>query len=72
MAYTDAQLQSLQNAIASGELSVTFQGRTTTYRSIDDLQKALNIVQDSISKAAGTKSVRTVKTYMDDESGVTL
>ena len=40
MAVTQADLDSIDRALASGELQVTIDGRSTTYRSVDDLLKA--------------------------------
>ena len=40
MAVTQADLDSLDRALASGELEVTIDGRRTVYRSVDDLLKA--------------------------------
>jgi hypothetical protein len=40
MAVTQADLDSLDRALASGELQVVIDGRSTTYRSVDDLLKA--------------------------------
>jgi hypothetical protein len=68
--YSDAQLQSLKDALASGELDVTFQGRRTTYRSIDELITAISIVERELAAASGSKPVRVVKTFMDDETGI--
>lgn len=40
MVYTKTDLDNLDVAIASGELSVNINGRNVTYRSIDELMKA--------------------------------
>lgn len=40
MAYSAADLASIQAAIAKGELRVSFADRTVEYRSIDELMKA--------------------------------
>ena len=39
MAFSTADLDSINAAIASGELTVSVQGRSVTYRSLDDLLK---------------------------------
>jgi hypothetical protein len=49
MAYTLAQLQSLQDAFATGELEVSFEGKTVRYRSIDDLKKAIDTVSAELT-----------------------
>lgn len=40
MAYTAADLEAIQTAIATGELRVSYADRTVEYRSIDELLKA--------------------------------
>ena len=53
MAYTVAQLEAIQAAIASGELTVSYEGKTVTYRSMDDLLKAEARIRAAL-EAAGT------------------
>ncbi|MGT2507903.1 phage head-tail joining protein [Cupriavidus basilensis] len=48
MAFTLTQLSALEEAIASGELSVQYDGKKVEYRSLDDLQKAYNMVRGSL------------------------
>lgn len=61
--YTEAQLQALKNALASGVLTVSFGDRTMTYRSVDELKKAIAQVQGEIDKQNGTTTTRQVRTY---------
>lgn len=42
MAYTQADLQAVQRAIASGEMTVKHNGREVTYRSVAELRAAEN------------------------------
>ena len=65
MAYTAAQKTALENALASGVLQVTYDGITTRYRSIDELQDALNTVNRTLAKAAGTATLRQVRVRSD-------
>lgn len=44
MAFTVAQLTALETAIGTGQLEVTYDGKTVKYRSMDDLTKAYNFV----------------------------
>ena len=59
MAFTQTQLDALQAALASGELSIRFSGpggdRSVTYRSVDELKAAIAEVQASLMAAAGTR-----------------
>ena len=53
MAYTTTQLAALQAALASGELSVEYDGKKVQYRSISELERAIAVVQGAL-EAAGT------------------
>ena len=52
MAYTDAQLQALETALARGEHRVTFQDKTVEYRSVDELKAAIREVKRGIFEQA--------------------
>jgi roadblock/LC7 domain-containing protein len=55
MSFTADDLAQVNAAIASGELTVSVQGRTVTYRSIDDLFKAKAAIEaDLAAQAAGS------------------
>jgi ribosomal protein L12E/L44/L45/RPP1/RPP2 len=54
MAFTQANLDAIDAAIASGELTVSVAGRTITYRSIDDLIKARAVVSTAVAAAAAS------------------
>jgi hypothetical protein len=53
MAYTQTQLEALQAALASGSLRVQYEDRAITYRSIEELKQALQIVQGGLEVQAG-------------------
>ena len=57
MAYTQTHLDALQEALASGTLTVTFEGRSMTYRSVQELQRAISVVQNSLNQQS-SKRVR--------------
>ncbi len=59
MAYTQAHLAALQEALASGVLTVVFEGRSITYRSTEDLQRAISVVQNALKSGAGTRRRQT-------------
>jgi roadblock/LC7 domain-containing protein len=48
MAFTLTQLAALEAAIASGELSVQYDGKKVEYRSISDLRAAYNMVRGEL------------------------
>lgn len=60
MAYTQADLDALDAAIASGEKIVRVENRLVEYRSIEELKAARGHVQQVLStSAAGASSRRT-------------
>ena len=48
-------LNALQKALASGTLTVTFEGRSMTYRSVQELQPAISVVQSSLNQQSGKR-----------------
>lgn len=50
MAFTQTQLDAIDAAIASGELTIEYNGERTTYRSIDELMKARAIVAGGLAQ----------------------
>ena len=58
MAFTQAQVDAIDSAIAQGVRSVTYDGKTVTYNTVDDMLKARNMMRDAIAKAAGTATAR--------------
>jgi len=54
-AYTQAHLDALQEALASGTLTVTYEGRSMTYRSVQDPQLAITVVQNALNQHFGTR-----------------
>ena len=59
MSFTSADLAAINTAIASGELTVSVQGRSVTYRSIDDLIKARSVIESGLAAQSSTSRVRT-------------
>lgn len=51
MAYTSTDLDAINAAIASGELTVKHNGREVTYRSMDDLLKAKRTIESELASA---------------------
>ncbi len=52
MALSQTDIDNLERALVSGELRVEVEGRAVTYRSIDELRRALAYVREQI--ASGT------------------
>jgi hypothetical protein len=49
MAFTQTDLDNINTAIATGELTVEVNGRRVTYRSVDDLLKARTAIQSDLA-----------------------
>lgn len=52
MAYTQADLEALQAALAKGEKHVSFGDKTVEYRSIEELQAAIRAVKRDLHEQA--------------------
>ncbi|MHA6820088.1 phage head-tail joining protein [Ralstonia pseudosolanacearum] len=52
MAYTEAQLQALETALARGERRVTFQDKTVEYRTVEELKLAIREVKRGLFEQA--------------------
>lgn len=55
MAFTQQDLDAINAAIASGELTVSHNGRTVTYRSMADLLKARDLIVNELAAQAGSR-----------------
>lgn len=64
----DAKIGRLEDALASGELTVESDGDRVTYRSVSDLRQAIEILKDRQREAAapGRRSMTTVAAYSPD------
>ncbi len=56
--YTETQRAALQAALTSGAMTVEYDGKRVTYRSIDEIKKALDEVNRDLNSQAGTPSPR--------------
>lgn len=61
--YTESQRDALREAIASGVLRVTYDGRTVEYRTLAELQAALRAVEAALDPAR--RIVRQVRIAAD-------
>ena len=62
MAFTLTQLDAVDKAIGSGELTVVYDGVTVTYRSIAELKKARDMIRAEL-QAAGLLTVKPKTSY---------
>ena len=58
MAWTQQQLDAIEAAIASGELTVRFGDRAVTYRSMDELLQARAVIRETLAAESGTVTER--------------
>lgn len=67
MAFTQADIDNLDEAIAAGEKVVKVNGREVEYRSIDDMLKARRHIMNVIAKSAGRRKspLSGVRTVLD-------
>jgi hypothetical protein len=56
MAFTLTDLQNIEAAIATGELSCTLEGKSVTYRSIRELQAARDMIRSDLQAAGSLAS----------------
>lgn len=56
MAFTQSDLDAVERAIASGELTIISNGRTVTYRSMSDLLRARDTIRADLQKAAAPRA----------------
>ncbi len=63
--YTDAHRDALREAIASGVLRVSYDGRTVEYRSLADLRAALREVETALDP--GRRTVRQIRIVADKD-----
>lgn len=58
MAFTQEQVDALKVAIASGVRRVSYGDRDVTYSNLDEMLKALRIMESEVAAAGGTPFLR--------------
>jgi hypothetical protein len=58
MAFTQQNLDALEQAIATGTLSIEYNGKRITYRSVADLLKARDVIKTELAKQTPGSSPR--------------
>ena len=61
MAYTAADREALERALAKGERRVTFGDKTMEYRSVDELRAALREIDAALAREAGRPKLRQIR-----------
>ncbi|MDD4617482.1 MAG: hypothetical protein PHW76_10345 [Alphaproteobacteria bacterium] len=67
MTYTTSQRDALRQAIASGVLRLSYDGKTVEYRSMADLKTALNEVEASLARGNGQVQTRRIKIFAEKD-----
>lgn len=62
MAWTSADVEKLERAIASGTLTVRYQDRQVTYQSIDAMLRALKVMRAEVEPATRRRTFRMTQT----------
>lgn len=60
-AYTPQHLHALQEALASGEQRVAYEGKSVEYRSVADLKAAIAHVQSALASESGRTKTRHIR-----------
>ena len=60
MEYTEDQIRALRAALASGVLTVAYDGKSVTYRSVDEIKTALAEIENARARETGRR-VRQVR-----------
>ena len=53
MTYTEDQVRALREALTSGVLTVSYDGKSVTYRSVDEIKTALTEIENARAREAG-------------------
>lgn len=59
--FTQAQLTALKNAYASGQTKVRYGDKEVSYRSLEEMERAINTIQRELANESGTRKSRQVR-----------
>lgn len=65
MAYTNADREALERALAKGERRVTFGDKTVEYRSVDELREAIREIDTQLARDQGRTPARQIRVTTD-------
>jgi len=60
MSFTQQQIDALEKAIAEGVSRVKYQDKEVQYRSLEEMQRILKIMKDSVSGSSPSSGLRVV------------
>ena len=58
--YTEEQARALREALTSGVLTVSYDGKSVTYRSVEEIKQALAEIENARARDAG-RQVRQIR-----------
>ncbi len=64
MTYTEEQVRALHEALTSGVLTVSYDGKSVAYRSIDEIKTALTEIENARARETG-RQVRQIRIVSD-------
>lgn len=67
MTYTIAQRDALRQALVSGVLRLSYDGKMVEYRSMAEIKSALNEVEASLCRESSKPQTRQIKIYADKD-----
>lgn len=67
MTFTTAQRDALRQALASGVLRLSYDGKNVEYRSVAELKAALTEVETGLARDSGKPQNRRVKIYAEKD-----
>jgi len=65
MAWTQADREVLERALAKGERRVTFGDKTVEYRSVEELREALREIDAQLARNQGRTPIRQIRVTTD-------
>jgi|TARA_B110000495_G_scaffold168304_1_gene155173 hypothetical protein len=66
--YTQTQLDALDTALAEGVLTIEYDGRRVTYRSLAEMQSIRGRIYRSLQVDAGTRTTRQIDVYASKDN----
>ncbi len=66
MALTQADIDRLETALATGELTVEYDGKRVTFRSVDEIQRAISYARARLAEAAGADTTQSYLSFSRD------
>lgn len=69
MAFTQSQLDAIENAISGGELTVEYQDKRVTYRSLKEMMQIRDMMRKDLDVNGANSSANRSRVYMSHRKG---